>query len=107
MTSLADELPRQQARVRKLIEQYQGAQRMFPQHNCHFAIASLKLELERELALEREREWELELEPELEPERMNIGDIVEFCRRSEMAEEIAASVAYLAILILWEMTDRK
>jgi hypothetical protein len=46
--TLADAYPKEQARVRRVLEHYQEAQRtMGPRVNCHFAIASIKQSLER------------------------------------------------------------
>lgn len=40
--TLGDALPREQARVRDVLECYQDIARMFPQGNCNFAIAMIK-----------------------------------------------------------------
>lgn len=43
--SLGDAFPAEQARVRVVLEQYVEMQRIFPQHNCHFAISTIKQSL--------------------------------------------------------------
>jgi len=44
--TLADALPREQARVRELLSQYEEVDRM-PNANCSFAIAGIKASLSR------------------------------------------------------------